>query len=218
MYGTDYSRGDNMGQTATTTRRRPRPRRCRHKNRRATSLSTRPSVTRRSRELLHEIDDGRRPIEAARDRGDRVGRGGARASLDRGERPSTMGYSRWDNIKDSDDDATGSSSWRTSPTSRCTGRTKLMMGAPRAASSGSTRTQKMNLNLTCPFDRGSEPWFWFLLLANKPHITLQAAQAAPYHTGARGSSARSRASCARTASRPAASGSGRRCDGVLRVA
>ena len=109
MYGTDYSRWDAIKDSdddATAPAPAPMP-----PQKPQSDQPLDPTNVAAMRELLHEIDDGRRPhllaaiewVEAAR------------ATLDRGE----------------------------------------------AVDDGQ-----------CPFDRGSEPWFWFLLLANKPHITL----------------------------------------------
>ena len=146
-------------------------------------------------------------------------------------------YSRWDNIKDSDDDATApapaplppqkpQSDQPLDPTNVAAmrellheiddGRRPHLLAAiewVEAARATLDRGEAVD-DGQCPFDRGSEPWFWFLLLANKPHITLHGPHKPRLarQSGARGSSARSRASCARTprAARPAASGSGRR--------
>ena len=109
MYSTDYSRWDAIKDSdddATAPAPAPLP-----PQKPQSDQPLDPTNVAAMRELLHEIDDGRRPhllaaiewVEAAR------------ATLDRGE----------------------------------------------AVDDGQ-----------CPFDRGSEPWFWFLLLANKPHITL----------------------------------------------
>ena len=104
-------------------------------------------------------------------------------------------YSRWDNIKDSDDDATApapaprppqkpQSDQPLDPTNVAAmrellheiddGRRPHLLAAiewVEAARATLDRGEAVD-DGQCPFDRGSEPWFWFLLLANKPHITL----------------------------------------------
>ena len=113
MYGTDYSRWDNIKDSdddATAPAPAPMP-----PQKPQSDQPLDPTNVAAMRELLHEIDDGRRPhllaaiewVEAARatlDRGEAV---------DDGQCPFDRGSSR----------GSGFCCWRTSPTSRCTGRT-----------------------------------------------------------------------------------------------